>query len=189
MPDWMVWNLALALVPVALSWPLFRGDRHPSGWVWWVGAATFLAFLPNAPYVLTDVIHFARAVRGSESDLYVAFGIIPKYAVLFGVGFGSYVVAVVRLERWLRRCGWSLPRVLGVDLTVHALCAVGVLLGRVYRFNSWDLVARPGDVLSVAAVPRAESAVLLVAAFLVLAGGTAFLRALAGLGARLAPAR
>src|SRR4051812_24343730 len=53
---WMVWNLALAAVPVFLAMALFRpGRRHGVGW--WLGTALFVLFLPNAPYVLTDVVH------------------------------------------------------------------------------------------------------------------------------------
>jgi uncharacterized membrane protein len=38
---------------------------------------------------------------------------------------------------------WILP----MELTVHGLCAIGIQLGRIDRFNSWDLVARPHHVV------------------------------------------
>jgi uncharacterized membrane protein len=159
---------------------LFRAGRHPSPG-WWVCLLVFVAFLPNAPYVLTDVIHFAGEVRSSDSDMHVAFVLIPKYAVFFLVGFGCYGYALLRLERWLGWRGWALPRVYGVDLTLHALCAVGVFLGRVFRFNSWDLAINPADVASVLRVPRPSSVALLTLTFLVLALGTAGIRAVASI--------
>lgn len=178
--EWMAWNLWLASVPVVLSLVLFREDRHPSAG-WWMGLVVFVAFLPNAPYVLTDVIHFAGEVRATDSDLHVAFVLIPKYAAFFVVGFGCYGYALLRLERWLRWRGWALPRVYGVDLTLHALCAVGVFLGRVFRFNSWDLATNPGQVAEVIRFPKPESVALLTLTFLVLAGGTAAIRLVASI--------
>jgi uncharacterized membrane protein len=177
---WMAWNLWLAAVPVLLSLALFREDRHPSAG-WWLCLLVFVAFLPNAPYVLTDVVHFAGEVRATDSDLHVAFLIIPKYAVFFVLGFGCYGYALLRLERWLRWRGWGLPRVYGVDLTLHALCAVGVFLGRVFRFNSWDLATNPGEVASVVRIPQPQSVAVVTLTFVVLAAGTAVLRALAGI--------
>lgn len=186
--EWIVWNLCLAAVPAVLSVPLFARDRRPSG-LWWLMLAVFVAFLPNAPYVLTDVIHFADEVRASTSDLHVAFMLIPKYLFLFIGGLGCYAFALGRLERWLRAQGWSVPTVLGVDITIHALCAVGVFLGRVFRFNSWDLVARPGEVAEVLRFPKPETVVVLTLTFVVLAGGSATLRAAMGIRGQLAGRR
>lgn len=182
---WMAWNLVLAAVQAALSIPLFQAGRRPSPW-WWVGLVVFVAFLPNAPYVLTDVIHFTDDVRATPSDVVVAFGLIPQYALLFLAGFGCYAVSVLRLERWLRARGWSLRRLLVADIGLHALCAVGIFLGRVFRFNSWDLLTRPDAVADVVRFPKPSTAVLLVLTFAVLAGGTALFRSVSHLTARAA---
>lgn len=178
--EWMAFNLWLAAVPVALSIPLFREGARPTP-AWWAALVVFVAFLPNAPYVLTDVVHFAGEVRATDSDLHVAFVLIPKYAAFFLVGFGCYGYALLRLERWLRWQGWALPQVYGVDLTLHALCAVGVFLGRVFRFNSWDLATNPGQVAAVIRFPKPSSVALLTLTFLVLAAGTAAIRLVASI--------
>src|SRR5262245_2969471 len=57
---WMGWNTLLAWVPVVLAWGLFRGgaDRSVSrSPLWWAGLVLFVLFLPNAPYVVTDLFH------------------------------------------------------------------------------------------------------------------------------------
>ena len=182
----MAWNLWLAALPVVLAWLLFVPGRRPSP-AWWVGLLGFIALLPNAPYVLTDVIHLADAVQASDSDLRVAFVLVPAYTLFFVIGFGCYVASVVRLERWLRSQGWSMPKLLGADITVHALCAVGVFLGRFFRFNSWDLLVRPHDIASVVHVPELRSVVLLLALFTAFGAGTAGLRI--GLGIRVRSSR
>jgi uncharacterized membrane protein len=182
-PRWVAWNLFLALLPTLLAWRLFV-PGHPRRATWWAGVAVFVALLPNAPYVLTDVIHFDDSVARSDGAAHVALVLVPGYLAFLSIGFASYVFCVVRVERWLRAGGWSLPRLLGADITLHALCAVGVFLGRVFRFNSWDLLARPDEILDVVRLPQPRTVVVLAALFVVLAGGTAAARYGAGIRVR-----
>src|SRR5688500_10718967 len=77
---WMGWNLLLALVPLALALVLFRGHRDRTA-SWWLAAAAFVAFLPNAPYVMTDVIHLYSDVRTVESDAVLSLAVLPQYAL------------------------------------------------------------------------------------------------------------
>lgn len=139
--EWMAWNLLLAAVPLALAGVLFVHPGRRTA-VWWVGCAAFVAFLPNAPYVLTDVIHLVEDARSTASDAVVSLALIPQYAAFFVVGFEAYVVSLLLVGRYLRvngKPGWVRPTEVGL----HALCAVGIHLGRFDRLNSWDAVARP----------------------------------------------
>jgi uncharacterized membrane protein len=176
--DFMAWNLTLALVPVGIGAVLFR-RRHTSP-LWWLGLAAFLAFLPNAPYVLSDVIHLADDVRDTRSDTVVVAGILPQYAAFFLAGLLAYVVALRELTSWLLARGWDRLRVVAVELAVHAACAVGVYLGRVPRFNSWDLVTRPDAVATTAAEHLSDRypIALVAATFVVLVVSSVVLRAL-----------
>jgi uncharacterized membrane protein len=138
---WMTWNLLLAAVPAALACGLFRQRAHRS-LAWWAGVAVFVLFLPNAPYVLTDVVHFIDDVRNARSDAAVVFVIMPVYAAFALLGFGAYVVSLRAIRRYLvgvGRAAWAAP----AELALHGLCAVGIWLGRFHRFNSWDVVTRP----------------------------------------------
>ena len=137
---WMAWNLTLALVPLLLAAALFRVGRRPTI-VWWAGLVGFLVLLPNAPYVLTYVVHFVPDVQGADR-LSVALAFIAQYGLFFLVGAESYVASVVLLTRWLEARGRAWATV-PAELAIHALCAVGVYLGRVERLNSWDVVLRP----------------------------------------------
>ena len=137
---WMAWNLTLALVPLLLATVLFREGRRPTI-AWWAGLVGFLILLPNAPYVLTDVVHFVPDVRGADR-LSVAIAFIAQYGVFFLVGVESYVVSVMLLTRWLEARGRSWATV-PAEVGIHAICAAGVYLGRVGRLNSWDIVVRP----------------------------------------------
>ena len=139
--EWMAWNLMLALVPLVLACVLFfhAGRRTVA---WWLVLGTFVAFLPNAPYVLTDVVHLVEDARTTSSDAVVSLALIPQYAAFFLVGFEAYVLSLLLAGRYLRahgRAAWVLP----VELGLHALCAVGIHMGRFDRLNTWDAVVRP----------------------------------------------
>ncbi len=174
---WMGWNLVLALVPLGLARYLF-GYRERPRWLLWSGGAVFVAFLPNAPYVLTDALHLPGELAGTDGDHWLAAALLGQYLCLFGVGFVAYVLSLVRLERWLADHGVSRRRVLAVDLSLHALCAVGIVVGRVFRFNSWDLVTNPGGLLDLVRVPQPRTFAVLFVLFAILAGGATLARAL-----------
>lgn len=143
--DWMRWNLFLAMIPAVLSIALFRLAKQRSS-LWWVAMLIFIAFLPNAPYILTDVIHLVQDIQQTESLLVNTLVVIPKYTLFVLLGFGFYVLALINLGLYLTSQGlsrWVLP----TELFLHSLSAIGVKLGRFERFNSWDLVTHPQRVL------------------------------------------
>jgi uncharacterized membrane protein len=95
----MAWNVALALAPWLLSLLLFRPNRRP-GAAWFCGALTCLLLMPNAPYILTDVLHLPADVRREPSDAIVLLVIFPTYATLFALGFAAYSDALRRFTRY-----------------------------------------------------------------------------------------
>ncbi|MBF2088004.1 MAG: DUF1361 domain-containing protein [Synechococcales cyanobacterium K44_A2020_017] len=144
---WILWNLFLAFIPLALSFWLFRW-RQARTWFWWIGLVVFIAFLPNAPYLLTDVVHLIRATQAGYSTWVIAVFMIPVHITAILLGTEAYVMAVINQSYYLlqhRAQRFVLP----AELLTHALCAVGVYLGRFVRFNSWDLVTRPDEVLII----------------------------------------
>ncbi|WP_040484404.1 DUF1361 domain-containing protein [Lyngbya aestuarii] len=112
---------------------------------WWLGILVFILFLPNAPYVLTDVIHLIDQIRQGYSVWIISLALIPQYLVFMFIGFEAYVLSLIYLDRYLDQQGWKQNRWMA-ELTIHALCAVGIYLGRFQRFNSWDIITSP-DVL------------------------------------------
>ncbi len=172
---WMAWNTVLALVPLGLGLVLFGADRQRTRW-WWLGVAVFVAFLPNAPYVLTDVIHLQPDVQRAPTGV-AALAVAATYGALFLVGFGAYAASLGLLRHRLDALGrgtWKWP----VEIGLHGLCAIGIFLGRVMRFNSWDVVVRPDDLLASVQFPEPRTIQLLVMTFAVLVSGLAVLRML-----------
>jgi uncharacterized membrane protein len=143
---WIAWNLFLAFIPLVLSFWLFRAKSIKRSWLWWIGFAGFLSFLPNAPYLLTDIIHLIRAIRWGHSVWMIVLVILPLHSLAILTGFEAYVVALMNLEYYLKRQRAS-EIAHSIILVIHALCAIGIYLGRFRRFNSWDLVTDPGNVV------------------------------------------
>jgi len=179
---WMAWNTLLALVPLLVSFAVFRSRAvRPwrSPW-WWVGVAAFVALLPNAPYVLTDVVHLQPQLAWAPSDGHRLL-LAGEYGAFIAVGLGAYALSLWNLQAFLRRRGVGLPGVVAAMGILHALSTLGVYLGRVHRWNSWDLIRTPGAILDDIGqgLGQEHTVARLVAVFLMLAvGATAFVSAI-----------
>jgi uncharacterized membrane protein len=145
---WILWNSFLAFIPLVLSFWLFRRKQLKArSLLWWLGFAVFISFLPNAPYMLTDIIHLIRGSRVGYSVWVIALVFIPIHLLAILGGFEAYVISLINQGNYLQRQG-AARFVLGSELLAHALCAIGIYLGRFVRLNSWDLVVDPRDVLT-----------------------------------------
>lgn len=143
---WILWNLFLAFIPLVLSFWLFRRRRVARAWQWWILLVVYIAFLPNAPYLLTDIIHLIRGIRNGFSAYIIALFFFPLHIASILLGFEAYVVSVINQGEYLKRLSLR-HLILPMELITHALCAVGVFIGRFRRYNSWDLVTDPDTVL------------------------------------------
>ena len=150
----LVWNLFLAWVPLALALVLYDAARRgaTAGPLAAIGAL-WLLFLPNAPYIVTDVKWLGEYDSGTHwFDPLLVGGAAALGLVL---GFVSlYLVQAVVARRLGRLAGWA--------LAWGALVAsgVGVYLGRFQRWNSWDVFTEPtrvvGQLASAALDPLAH---------------------------------
>jgi uncharacterized membrane protein len=160
-PFFMVWNSVLAAVPLVLAWALFRRGIRAAGPIWWLGLVAFMVTLPNAPYVLTDLVHLIESAHHG-----VLLRTAIAYVAFVSFGMFAYTVSVARFTRHLRRIGVSLGAALAAEVALHGVVAVGVLIGRYGRWNSWDLGLRPVSVVADSIgymSPRAVVAVALLA--------------------------
>lgn len=142
----LLWNLFLAFIPYTLSSAAAALDRTRSpgrSFLLVFLAAPWLAFLPNAPYLVTDLVHLR-----TPSSVPVWYD-VTMFACFAGAGclLGAASLDTMR-KVFSRRVGIVAAQ--GSALGALALSAVGIYLGRVLRLNSWDLVLRPGRVLDAA---------------------------------------
>ncbi|OKH47531.1 hypothetical protein NIES30_13205 [Phormidium tenue NIES-30] len=167
----LLWLLVVIALTAALTIRIFKKQQTPKGWLWWVGLVVFFAFLPNAPYVLTDVIHLIRGTSSGEIPVWVvALVFIPLHAAAILLGFEAYVISILNLASYLKQCG-AKALILPIELTIHALCAVGIYLGRFLRLNSWDIVTAPTSVLAdtLDALTSKRPAAVIFVTFIILA--------------------
>ena len=135
----LVKNLLLAALPAAFALILRRFARAP----WPAFALVFAAwllFLPNAPYIVTDVIHIATPRRTVVWMDVLVVGPAALAGLL--LTFASTHWALVAIAR--RRGRDTVPRMAYV--AVALIGALGVYFGRFARWNSWDVVMRPTKV-------------------------------------------
>lgn len=131
---WLLWNLFLALCPWLVSSWLVARPRSALGFA--VGFAGWLVLLPNAPYLLTDLVHLRERPPVPLALDMLVFAAFALAGV--GLGLGSLLSMEAEVRR---RFG---PRVaLAMVLAVLPLCGWGVFLGRFQRWNSWDVLVRP----------------------------------------------
>lgn len=97
----------------------------------------WLAFLPNAPYLVTDVVHL-----GSVIGLWRH---VMQYGVAAWTGVILGVVSMHLVHQRIKREFGAVTGWIAVVVSV-GLCAIGVVIGRFQRWNSWDLVTQPGAV-------------------------------------------
>jgi uncharacterized membrane protein len=131
---YLVWNLTLAWVPFVLSLLLVGAYRRRHGRTELLAlGAAWLVFLPNAPYVLTDFIHLGERHRLFDSMVIASFAFTA-----LALGFASLLLVQLVVTRLAGAAtGWL------VAVGALFLSSVGMYLGRVQRFNSWDVVSRP----------------------------------------------
>jgi uncharacterized membrane protein len=136
----LLWNLLLSGVPFLMSSFICF---HPkmSKWAFFTVCFCWLLFLPNAPYIITDFLHFRRP--GSMPPW---FDVLLLTSFSFsGILFGLLSMADMQ-QAWKLRFGNS------VAITFIFCCSLlsgfGIYLGRFSRFNSWDIIGNPSGLFS-----------------------------------------
>ena len=169
--QWMGWNLFLAFLPLAIGVWLFRTERRRTVG-WWVALAIFVALLPNAPYVMSDLIHLPGDVRAAPSMKVTVFGLLPLYGFYVLAGLEAYVLSVRLVRRSLGRTGGRALVVL-VDIGAALCAAVGIFLGRIDRLNSWDPLLEPHKVWTALGTVPNHLTLIVTTATVVLSAATA----------------
>lgn len=138
---YLVWNLFLGVIPVGLA--LAVQSLEERGRLAFAGVLTvvWLLFLPNAPYILTDFIHLIRTPRVWAWGHLVALVWFSFAALMAGLLSLRVVHGVVE-NRYGTLMAWVFVSF------VSFLTGIGVALGRFHRWNSWDALRDPRQILT-----------------------------------------
>lgn len=142
----LVWNLCLAFFPLGIV--LIVRDLRNAGfrnqWLLLGGIGAWLAFLPNAPYIITDLFH----IKNIEYRL-LWFDTMSLF-VFAQTGLLAGLYSTLIVHRMLRP-------IIGTEATwatiagSQLLSGFGIYLGRFGRWNSWDVLTKPMDLFQAIA--------------------------------------
>ena len=128
------WNTFLAIIPyIAGTWLLKLKRMH--GLAFFL-LAIWLLFFPNAPYLITDILHYEE--RPPVPFWYDILLVIS--ATWNGLILG--MTSLINVETFLLRY-IKLFWVRAMIFFSLVLCSYGIFLGRFLRFNSWNIVTDP----------------------------------------------
>jgi uncharacterized membrane protein len=139
---YLIWNLFLAWIPVILALVFFiLNQKRRQLPILMAGLfISWLLFFPNAMYIVTDLIH-----------LMTKHGVPLWYDVMvfFSFSWNGVILGLISLfmihEVLEQRFGGYLSW--GAVLLITIASNYGIYLGRFLRWNSWDIVTNPIQLL------------------------------------------
>ncbi len=158
---WMGWNIMLALIPFLLAQHLFK-PKSKITWGWSLGFLAFILFLPNAPYLFTDIIHWYGDTFRFSTVLQL-FVMTVQFWILMLAGYVLFVTSYRRFETFILKKFDFEQGVL--RLVTFIIVSVGVYLGRFIRLNSWDAIFQPKTFLKSIYSLHHSHALIFIAAY------------------------
>jgi len=131
---YLIWNLFLAWIPYLISLYFIKKDISANRFI--VYFIFWILFFPNAPYLVTDVLHIVSSLPTLlwyDSLLLFFFG---------WIGLFLGMLSLFHIHQYLKM---HMGRLFS-ELIILAICFVssfGVYLGRFERWNSWDIFISP----------------------------------------------
>ncbi|MFS0868309.1 DUF1361 domain-containing protein [Paenibacillus xylanilyticus] len=150
----LIWNLFLGWIPFVFSYIAYGLSYvrwRAASWLAVACALMWLLFFPNSSYIVTDLVH----LTARSSRYYVGSGLDYRYwydliVVLMFVWTGLLLgfLSMYQLQEVIYRKIGSVASWVFV-LAGCALGSYGVLLGRVYRLNSWDALTNRDTLINL----------------------------------------
>jgi len=135
---YLTYNLGLAVIPLFLALWLRRllKTRQWNEWRMLLLALTWLLFLPNSFYIVTDFIHLPETQR---VDIVQDVVMLMQFSVV-GLVLGFMSVYLLHKAYAKLLSARMLTLVVGM---IFLLSSFAIYLGRELRWNSWDIVTQP----------------------------------------------
>ena len=133
----LIWNLFLAWIPLVFVLVLRKNESINKSVVRSsILLLSWLLFFPNAPYMLTDLVHLLN--RKHIPFWYDLIMILSFAWTGLLTGFVSLIeIQNFFTEKFGKIISWC------ITLVSLVLGSFGVYLGRYGGFNSWDVIANP----------------------------------------------
>lgn len=136
----MIWNLCLAALPLWIQKHAFQ----MTGWKQGCLLVLWLLFLPNAFYMITDLLHLSNLAftqtQGYSSIYLKEIAPWMELGNLYFVVCVSCMMGLISLDACLKHIKQLHLRYLTLGI-LSFLIALGIYIGRFLRFNSWDIIS------------------------------------------------
>lgn len=131
---YILWNIFLAFVPYFISsfLVILLKEGKLKKIIAVVGIFLWLIFIPNAPYLVTDLIHLSTP--RSIPIIYDIFLLFSSAAV----GLMLFSHSLFQIEQFIKSRYSRRSSILLITI-IMIMISFGVYVGRVLRFNSWDI--------------------------------------------------
>ncbi len=133
--NFLLWNLFLAIVPFIVAFLLEIFYKKLNTLFLIVGGCLWILFYPNAPYMVSDLIHVDKASSIVLYDTLIIFSL--SILALF---FGFYSLRLIYVIIKRKKNHKFALSVIGFCIL---LSSFGIYLGRILRLNSWDVFTKP----------------------------------------------
>ncbi len=131
------WNLFLAFIPYFISrWLIGKPLLINNKWMLAGILFTWLMFIPNSFYILTDLFHLQE---NNNTPLWFDLLLILSFA---WNGLLAGILSVRHIEKIVQVL-WGYKHELVLVYPVMLLNALGIFIGRYLRYNSWDVITNP----------------------------------------------
>ena len=137
----LVWNLLLAWIPYLAALaiqPIYKITKSKT--IIFLILMIWLFFFPNAPYIITDFVHFKRRI---DLPFWYDITVLSSFA---GIGLMLGLLSLLKVEKFLMAhlATWKAKL---ISLSTIPLCGLGIWIGRYQRWNTWDILTRPDMLL------------------------------------------
>lgn len=136
---YMYWNIFLAFIPLIVTYFAFYFNilnKFLLSFLLFV----WIIFLPNAPYLVTDLIHISRG-----NTLYTYYDCAMFFTCAY-LGLVLFTKSIFYYEKILQKLSFSKTYIEFSIFVALLLSSLGVYLGRFLRFNSWDIIHKQSHI-------------------------------------------
>ena len=171
-----LWNLFLAWVPLLVAYWLYFYLPGKNIYIQALAIVMWLIFFPNAPYLITDFVHFTF-----QYNLPLWYDLVMLMSFAW-VGLCLGFISLLWVEEFLKKITTT-KVVNGLVCIFLLLTSFGVYFGRYMRRNSWDVLTNPvvvaGDLANALLGPNFLHTIgMTIILFLFLSAGHYFFRAI-----------
>lgn len=144
--SWMLYNISLACIAVLFGFFMLKAKPLLFKIVF---AIIWLLFIPNSIYMLTDIIHLYKDLQ--NVNFFYQILLILQYFLLMTVAIITFILSLLPFEELLIKK--SVKKYITASMKpllifgLNFVIAFGVVLGRIQRLNSWDIITNLPGVL------------------------------------------